>query len=152
MMDVETTDLVVRKEVTVPLSQDAAFRLFTDGMGEWWPTVTHSVAQSDAARAVMDGALGGEIYEASAGGRVTWGTITAWDPPRSFSTTWHPGHGAELATQLTVRFTAQGPETTLVELEHRGWEIHGEDAGERFRGYSTGWDPVLGYYVARAGG
>ena len=91
----------------------------------------------------MDDRVGGEIYEQSADGRVTWGTITAWDAPESFSSTWHPGYGAELATQLTVRFMAEGPSTTRVELEHRGWEIHGEETAERFQGYTVGWDPVL---------
>jgi hypothetical protein len=148
----ESAGLVIRKTVTVPLSQKAAFKLFTEGMGTWWPTLTHSVAQSTAATAGMDDRVGGEIYEQTDGGRVTWGTITAWDAPDGFSSTWHPGYGAELATQLTVRFHAEGPSTTRVELEHRGWEVFGERADEMFQGYLTGWDPVLAPYVERAGG
>ena len=31
------SDLVIRKSVTVPLSQQDAFKLFTEGMGTWWP-------------------------------------------------------------------------------------------------------------------
>lgn len=148
----ESTDLVIRKTVTVPLSQQAAFKLFTREMGTWWPAITHSVAQSTAASAGMDDRVGGEIYEQTDDGRVRWGTITAWDDPEGFSSTWHPGYGAELATQLTVRFIAEGPSTTRVELEHRGWEVHGESAEEAFRGYAVGWDPVLSRYVGRAGG
>ncbi len=144
-------DLVIRKTVTVPLSQREAFKLFTAGMGTWWPTLTHSVAGEQAV-AAMDDRVGGEIYEQSADGRVTWGTITTWDAPEGFSSTWHPGYGAELATQLTVRFVAEGPSTTRVELEHRGWEIHAEETAERFQGYTVGWDPVLATYVERAGG
>jgi hypothetical protein len=144
-------DLVIRKSVTVPLSQRDAFKLFTEGMGTWWPTLTHSVA-GETARAGMDDRVGGEIYEDSPDGRVTWGTITAWDAPARFSSTWHPGYEAELATQLTVRFIAEGPNATRVELEHRGWAIHAEEATERFEGYTVGWDPVLATYVARAGG
>jgi hypothetical protein len=144
-------DLVIRKTLTVRLSQRDAFRLFTEGIGTWWPTLTHSVA-GEVARAGMDDRVGGEIYEESPDGKVTWGTITAWEAPETFSSTWHPGYGAELATQLTVRFHADGPSTTRVELEHRGWAIHGEEAGEAFRGYTVGWDPVLATYVERAGG
>lgn len=146
------SDLVIRKSVTVPLSQRDAFKLFTEGIGTWWPALTHSVAESSETRTVMEGRLGGQIYEETASDTVTWGTITAWDAPASFSSTWHPGSGVELATQLTVRFIAEGPSTTRVELEHRGWEIHGESAADHFAGYSTGWDPVLGQYVERAGG
>jgi hypothetical protein len=148
----ESTGLVIRKTVTVPLSQKAAFKLFTEGMGSWWPTLTHSIAESTAAVAGMDGHVGGEIYEQTDGGRVAWGTLTAWDAPDSFSTTWHPGYESDLATQLTVRFHAEGPSTTRVELEHRGWEVFGERADEVFRGYTSGWDTVLAPYVERAGG
>jgi hypothetical protein len=148
----EATGMVIRKTVTVPLSQKAAFKLFTEGMGTWWPALTHSVAQSTTAVATMDDRVGGEIYEQTDAGRVTWGTITAWDAPDGFSSTWHPGYGSELATQLTVRFVAEGPSTTRVELEHRGWEIHEDDAEERFASYTIGWDPVLARYVERAGG
>ena len=148
----ESTELVIRKTVTVPLSQKAAFKLFTKGMGTWWPAMTHSVAASAAASAGMDDRVGGEIYEQTDDGRVTWGTITAWDDPEGFSSTWHPGYGPELATQLTVRFIAEGPSTTRVELEHRGWEVHGADAEDRFQGYFVGWDPVLSRFVERAGG
>jgi hypothetical protein len=148
----ESTDIVIRKSVTVPLSQGEAFKLFTEGMGTWWPGLTHSVAQSTATVAGMGDRVGGEIFEETDGNRVTWGTITAWDAPDGFSSTWHPGYGAELATQLTVRFIAEGPSTTRVELEHRGWEVFAERAEEMAGGYRTGWDPVLAPYVERAGG
>jgi hypothetical protein len=143
---------VVRKAVTVPLSQEAAFRLFTDGIGTWWPGATHSVAGSSAVQVEMGGGVGGSISEGTAEGTEVWGTITAWNPPVSFSTTWHPGDDAELATQLSLRFVAEGPNTTRVELEHRGWEVHGAAAADRVTGYDTGWDTVMGKFVERAGG
>jgi uncharacterized protein YndB with AHSA1/START domain len=150
-MDTQT-DPVVRKSVTVPLSQEAAFRLFTDGIGSWWPGGTHSVAESAAVEVVLDGGVGGRIYERTPEGTEIWGTITAWDPPGSFSTTWHPGYDPALATQLSIRFVAEGPNATRVELDHRGWEVHGATAAERATGYETGWDTVLGRFVERAGG
>jgi uncharacterized protein YndB with AHSA1/START domain len=146
------TDLVVRKAVTVPLSQEAAFRLFTDGIGTWWPGVTHSVAQSAVVQVVMEGGVGGRILERTPDGSEIWGTVTAWDPPVSFSTTWHPGYVAALAPRLSIRFVAEGPNTTRVELDHRGWEVHGAAAADRVTGYDTGWDTVLGKFVERAGG
>jgi hypothetical protein len=150
-MDTQT-DAVVRKSVTVPLSREAAFRLFTNGIGTWWPGVTHSVAESAGVEIVMEGGVGGRIFERTPGGTEAWGTITAWDPPSSFSTTWHPGHDPALATQLTIRFVVEGPNATRVELDHRGWDVHGDTAAERVTGYDTGWDTVLGKFVERAGG
>jgi hypothetical protein len=38
---------------------------------------------------------------------------------------------------------------TLVELEHRDWEVLGEKASETRNGYDQGWEMVLGRYVAR---
>jgi len=145
------TDSVVRKSVTVPLSQEAAFRLFTDGIGSWWPGVAHSVAESAAVEVRLDGGVGGSIHERTPDGTVIWGTITAWDPPSSFSTTWHPGYDAALATQLSIRFVPEGPSATRVELDHRGWEIHAAEAPKRIAGYDTGWDTVLGQFVKLAG-
>ena len=150
-MDTQT-DLVVRKSVTVPLSREAAFRLFTEELGSWWPVDTHSIAESGRVEARMDGRVGGQIFEQTPTGSEPWGTITAWDPPASFTTTWHPGYDSALATQLTVRFTVHGPITTRVELEHRGWEVHGATAAERVTGYDSGWDTVLGQFAKRAGG
>jgi len=150
-MDTQT-DAVVRKSVRVPLSQEEAFRLFTDGIGSWWPGITHSVAASTAVAVVLEGGVGGRIFERTPEGTETWGTITAWDPPRSFATTWHPGYDAALATQLSIRFVAEGPNATRVELDHGGWAVHGDAAAERVTGYDTGWDTVLGQFVERAGG
>jgi uncharacterized protein YndB with AHSA1/START domain len=150
-MDTQT-DAVVRKSVKVPLSQQAAFRLFTDGIGSWWPGITHSVAGSASVEVVMESDVGGRIMERTPDGTQIWGTITAWDPPRSFSTTWHPGYDAALATQLSIRFVAEGPNATRVELDHRGWEVHGDAAAGQITGYDTGWDMVLGRFVERAGG
>jgi uncharacterized protein YndB with AHSA1/START domain len=150
-MDTQT-DAVVRKSVRVPLSQEAAFRLFTDGIGSWWPGITHSVAGSASVEVVMESDVGGRILERTPDGTQIWGTITAWDPPRSFSTTWHPGYDAALATQLSIRFVAEGPNATRVELNHRGWAVHGDQAADRLGGYDTGWDTVLGQFVERAGG
>jgi uncharacterized protein YndB with AHSA1/START domain len=145
-------DLILRKAVTVPQSQDAAFRLFTDGIASWWPIATHSVGESATLAARFEGGVGGHVSEVTPDGAVRWGTITAWDPPASLSMTWHPGLDEALATQVTVRFMAVDATTTRVELEHSGWERRGAEAGDRFAGYDTGWDFVLGCYVERAGG
>ena len=100
----------------------------------------------------MDSAVGGHIYEQTPEGTDVWGTISDWNPPASFSATWHPGHDAALATRLSVRFVAEGPNTTRVELEHRGWEVHAAGATAQVASYDAGWDVVLGQYVNRAGG
>ena len=57
--------------------------------------------------------------------------------------TWHPGREADTAQEVEVVFK-ETPEGTVVELEHRGWAALGEQAKEMRKGYSGGWEHVLG--------
>jgi uncharacterized protein YndB with AHSA1/START domain len=52
-------------------------------------------------------------------------------------------------TELEVRFTedADGA-TTVVEIEHRGWERFGEAADERREHNNHGWTGVLRRYAS----
>ena len=141
----------VRKSVVVEAPVEHAFRVFTERIGEWWPVKTHSVHEEQAETAVLEPRLGGAVYELWPGGREEWGTITVWEPPRRLTCTWHPGHGLEEATEVEVRFNPRDG-STLVELEHRGWEARGGRAAEIRGYYDEGWKPVLARYVEIASG
>src|SRR4029079_9285546 len=136
----------VRKEVVVPGTPERAFGIFTDGLGTWWPLLTHSVGQESAVTVTMDCRLGGRIVErVTDGTEHVWGTVTAWDPPWRVGFTWHPGRPDDNPTSVEVTFAPEG-EGTRVVLEHRGWE-RWED-GARYRAnYETGWDPVMARFV-----
>jgi hypothetical protein len=60
--------------------------------------------------------------------------------------TWHAGTPEAEAGLVEVTFTAIGPDSTVVELVHSGWENRPDGAGAR-AGYETGWDTVIGHYV-----
>jgi uncharacterized protein YndB with AHSA1/START domain len=141
----------VRKSVVVEATVEHAFRVFTERIGEWWPVKTHSVHEEHAETAALEPRLGGAVYELWPDGREEWGTITAWEPPHRLVHTWHPGQGPEEATEVEVRFSAQGG-STLVELEHRGWEARGEKALTARDAYDAGWEPVLARYAEAASG
>ncbi len=130
----------VRKEVEVRRSPADAFRMFTEELSSWWPLATHSVCREKAVRCAFEGRVGGELYEEDTqGGRHVWGTVSVWEVPHRLAFTWHPGRGAETAQQVELRFRAT--ETgTLVELEHRGWEVLGDKATETRQGYDSGWE------------
>lgn len=140
----------VRKSVTVNTPVEHAFAVFTERIGDWWP-LSHSVHEELAERAGLEPRLGGEIYELWRDGREPWGTITAWEPPHRLVYTWHPGNDVVEATEVEVRFTSRDG-STLVELEHRGWEARGARAAEVRTLYDEGWDPVLERYVEAATG
>jgi hypothetical protein len=63
---------------------------------------------------------------------------------------WYPGHDSSQATELEVRFAADG-DGTRVDLVHRGWEILAERAQEARSGYDSGWGDVLSYYTRHLG-
>ncbi len=140
----------VRRTVLVPLAPSDAFDLFVRRMAEWWPLLTHSCANEDAASCHVEPGVGGRIVERTKSGELhEWGTMLGWQEPAMLRFTWHPGMPLERATEVEVTFEAEGA-GTRVSLEHRLWERFGEEA-ERVRGrYESGWAHVLGLFEARA--
>ena len=79
---------------------------------------------------IFEEQVGGRIYERHAdGGEGEWGRVLAWEPPARFVMSWYPGNDDSKATELEVRFTAEG-DGTRVDLEHRGWEILADEGQE----------------------
>lgn len=141
----------VRVDVTVPRGRPDAFRLFTDGIHEWWPLETHSIFEHEAAKAVFEGREGGRIFEVHRDGRESdWGRVLAWEPPARVVFTWQPNPERSAHTEVEVRFQeVEGG--TRVELEHRGWERLGEEAETVRADYVPGWALVLGAYEGASG-
>jgi uncharacterized protein YndB with AHSA1/START domain len=132
----------IRREILVDGPAELAFRVFTDGIGGWWPLETFSVFGADATVSFDDG----EIVELSpTGERSVWGTVTDWQPGERVAFTWHPGRDADKASQVAVTFTAND-DKTLVALERSGWEVFADPEGARAE-YDKGWPMVLGRYA-----
>jgi hypothetical protein len=141
----------IEKRLHVKLPPAAAFALFTRDLARWWPLSTHSCGGADAVGASFDGRVGGEVAEVTRDGRRhVWGTLTAWEPPRRFAMSWHPGTDPAQATRVEVRFGTAADGGTILDLRHDGWEARpdGEQVGGR---YDSGWDVVLDRFVAIAG-
>jgi uncharacterized protein YndB with AHSA1/START domain len=136
----------VLKSVTVDGPIEHAFRVFTEGIGTWWPLDRHSVGEKRSETVTFESGTGGRIVERIEGGEESvWGEILAWEPPRRLVFTWHPGEHAA-GTEVEVRFIEEGA-GTRVELEHRGWERVRADAAETRAQYDSGWPGVLECYV-----
>jgi uncharacterized protein YciI len=131
----------IRREILVDAGPDAAFEIFTAGIGRWWPLEKLSLHGRGSTVAFT----GGQIVESSPDGeRVVWGTVTRWDPPAALAFTWHPGYSADRASHVEVTFAA-AQDQTLVTLEHSGWEAFADPAAARAE-YDHGWPVVLDGY------
>ncbi len=133
----------VTKTVHVACDIEHAFRVFTSEVGSWWPLDTHALHPGAVREVVWEEHEGGEVYEISTGGeKAHWATVLAWDPPARTVIAWHVNPDAAAATEIEVRFSADG-DGTRVDLEHRGWERLGDQAIETRGSYDGGWDSVL---------
>ena len=140
----------VEKQIKVSLNQEAAFRLFTDGLNKWWPLATHSVGEEQAETCVFEGRVGGRIYETMKDGtQAEWGKVLAWEPFGKVTFTWYPGRTPETAQEVTVKFT-EIPGGTQVDMVHTGWEMLAGKAQSGREGYDFGWDFVLANYIITA--
>jgi uncharacterized protein YndB with AHSA1/START domain len=132
----------ITKTVTVDASVETAFEIFTRQISSWWPRGSHSLFE-EREGIVFEERVGGRVYEQSAAGgeEGEWADVLAWEPPDRFVLRWrvNPKRGP---TEVEVRFTPENG-ATRVDLEHRGW-----DDAEGRANYDTGWDFILGRYVA----
>jgi uncharacterized protein YndB with AHSA1/START domain len=149
-MSQQTSEMIMSKTLTVALTVDEAFRLYTEGIAAWWPYASHSVEKENVETVVLESGEDGRIFErAKSGEEHVWGTVLAWDPPRRIVHSWHPGRGEDSAQEVQVTFEPIDT-GTRVALVHTGWEKVGDAATEMFTNYDSGWDFVLGKYVERA--
>lgn len=149
MMSETTVVAPVVKTVTVEAPVERAFAVFTREIGSWWPTETHSLHPGDVERVVWEEFAGGALYEiAPDGDRAQWATVLQWEPPHRLVIAWQVNPD-RLGTEVEVRFTDEAGRTR-VDLEHRGWENLEVEGAEIRAAYDTGWDHVLGRFVAGA--
>ena len=130
---------------------EEAFRVFTTEIGAWWPVAAHSVEPDRVETVVLEGRVGGRLYERwHDGGEVDWGRVLAWEPPARLVLSWSPTLERRPPTEVEVRFLAVEPDHTRVELEHRGWERLGDLAAQARSSYEGGWPGVLDAFAGTA--
>lgn len=153
----QTTQSSVRTSITVEAPIARAFRLFTEGIGSWWPP-EHHLLEGELAEMVFEPHAGGHVYDRGVdGSECRWARVLAYEPPDrvviswDINPRWQIETDPEKTSEVEVRFTASGPDRTHVELEHRNLDRHGE-GWEQMRdavGSPEGWD-LRGYAAVAA--
>jgi uncharacterized protein YndB with AHSA1/START domain len=136
---------------------DRAFAVFTDDIGSWWPPEHHILA-AELAEMVFEPRAGGHVYDRGVdGSECRWARVLAYEPPDRVLITWDINlawqveNDPDKTSEVEVRFFAEGPERTRVELEHRGIDRHGE-GWEHMHGAvgsPDGWETGLRRLAAR---
>ena len=139
----------VKKQIIVNASQERAFAVFTAGIDRWWPR-QHHIGKSPLKCAVLEQRAGGRWYSVSEdGSECEVGKVLSWEPPGRLLLAWQITadwqYDPAFVTEVEVTFTAQGPNRTHVELEHRGLERYGDRAAA-FRNSvdsAGGWPKIV---------
>jgi uncharacterized protein YndB with AHSA1/START domain len=155
-MTQQMTDAPVRQSITVEAPVERAFTVFTEGFDSWWPR-EHHIGSADMQRAIMEAEQGGRWYEQGVdGSECGWGQVLVWEPPHrlvlawQISAEWQYEPDLARSSEIEVRFTAETPSRTRVELEHRGFERHGPGAAGIRTSVSGegGWPDLMTRYAA----
>jgi uncharacterized protein YndB with AHSA1/START domain len=150
-----TDDAVVRRTVVVDAPIDKAFAVFTERFGDFKPK-EHNLLGSPIAETRFEPKVGGNIYDvAEDGSECRWARVLAFEPPDRVVFSWDIGPTWQLekdeanASEVEVRFVAESPERTRLELEHRHIDRHGP-GWESVRdgiGHDQGWPLYLARYA-----
>jgi len=122
----------VRKQVTVAAPIEHAFAVFTERLGDFKPP-EHNILGVELAETVFEPRVGGHIYDRAVdGSECRWARVLAYEPPHrvvfswDLDPNWQVESDPERTSEVEVRFIAETPQRTRVELEHRHIDRHGD--------------------------
>jgi uncharacterized protein YndB with AHSA1/START domain len=145
----------VRTSVVVEAPVERAFSVFTEDFGRFKPP-EHNILGVEIAETVFEPRVGGHLYDRGVdGSECRWARVLAYEPPNrvviswDISPQWQIETDLEKTSEVEVRFIAEAPDRTRVELEHRNLDRHGEgwQSGRDAVESEGGWPLYLGRYA-----
>jgi uncharacterized protein YndB with AHSA1/START domain len=131
-MSSPATATSVKRSILVEAPIERAFEVFTKKFGSFKP-VEHNLLAVKIAETVFEPRVGGYLYDRGVdGSECRWARVLAYDPPHrvllswNISPRWQIESDPDKASEWEVRFTAETPQRTRVEIEHRKLERHGQ--------------------------
>jgi uncharacterized protein YndB with AHSA1/START domain len=146
----------VRSRIVVDAPIERAFSVFTEQFDRIKPR-EHNLLGVDIAETVFEPRVGGSIYDRGVdGSECRWARVLAYEPPERVVFSWDIGPTWQIeadpgkASEVEVRFIAEAPERTRVELEHRNIDRHGDNWESVREGVASpeGWPLYLQRYGA----
>jgi uncharacterized protein YndB with AHSA1/START domain len=150
-MSTPASDTAVRHSIVVEAPIDRAFTVFTDGFGSFKPR-EHNMLEVPIAETVFETRVGGNIYDRGVdGSECRWARVLEYEPPNrvvfswDISPQWQIETEPDKTSEVEVRFIAEAPHRTRVELEHRNLDRHGAgwEAERDGVGGDQGWPLYL---------
>jgi uncharacterized protein YndB with AHSA1/START domain len=150
---------VVHRQIVVDAPLERAFTVFTERFGDFKPP-EHNLLAVKIAETVFEPKAGGHIYDRGVdGSECRWARVLAYEPPDRVVFSWDIDPQWQIETEpentseVEVRFVAEAPERTRVELEHRNIDRHGPGWQAVAGGVAddAGWPLYLARYAALIG-
>src|SRR5262245_47415454 len=146
----------VQRQIVVDAPIERAFQVFVEQFDRIKPR-EHNMLGVDIAETVFEPRVGGHIYDRGIdGSECRWARVLAYDPPDrvvfswDINLQWQVETDLAKASEVEVRFIAETPERTRVELEHRNLDRHGGGWEGMREGIASpdGWPLYLQRYAA----
>jgi len=122
----------IRHEIVVEAPIERALSVFTERFGSFKPR-EHNLLNVEIAETVFEPRPGGHVYDRGVdGSECRWARVLVHEPPDRVVISWDINPHWQIETdpdktsEVEVRFIAETPERTRVELEHRNLDRHGE--------------------------
>ena len=156
-MSTRTAETSTGASIVVAAPIERAFSVFTEDFGRFKPR-EHNLLQVEIAETVFEPRVGGHLYDRGVdGSECRWARVLAYEPPTrlvfswDISPHWQLETDPEKTSEVEVRFIAEAPDRTRVELEHRHLDRHG-DGWESLRAgveSQDGWPLYLSRFAER---
>lgn len=152
----QAAEVVVRRHIVVQAPIERAFTVFTQRFGDFKPP-EHNLLGVAIAETVFEPKVGGHIYDRGVdGSECRWARVLAYEPPDRVVFSWDISPQWQIETEpdntseVEVRFVAEAPQRTRVELEHRHIDRHGPGWQSVSDGvaHDEGWSLYLTRYAA----
>ena len=159
-MSTQASETSTQHSIVVEAPIERAFSVFTDDFGSFKPP-EHNLLNVEIAETVFESHVGGNIYDRGVdGSECRWARVLAYEPPNrvvfswDISAQWQIEMDPDKTSEVEVRFIAEAPDRTRVELEHRNLDRHGEgwEAERDGVGGDQGWPLYLDRFAQRIAG